>query len=100
MTDRDATRQLEGKSVSYRNELLFTDGINFNALPSWQKRGVGMYWVSEERAGENPVTRQAVVSIRRRLHTEYELPFGEEYARFTGQRVTDATAVRSESESR
>jgi tRNA(His) guanylyltransferase len=101
MSDRDATSRLEAKSVSYRNELLFTHGINFNDLPSWQKRGVGLYWVSEECAGENPMTREAVVSIRRRLHTEYELPFGDGYAQFAGLRVTEATATatRTESES-
>ena len=37
-----ATSLLEGKSVSYKNELLFSRGINFDKLPSWQKRGVGI----------------------------------------------------------
>ena len=28
-------------SVSQKNELLFQAGINFNDLPTWQKRGIG-----------------------------------------------------------
>ena len=35
-----ATQALEGMSVADKNELLFNNGINFNTLPNWQKRGV------------------------------------------------------------
>jgi tRNA(His) guanylyltransferase len=93
MSDRDATRQLEGKSSAQRNELLFEHGINFNDLPSWQKRGVGLYWVVEERETENPVTGKTAIAKRRRLHTEYELPIGEDYAAFVRLRVAEAVAV-------
>ncbi|MGI8554262.1 MAG: tRNA(His) guanylyltransferase Thg1 family protein, partial [Dehalococcoidia bacterium] len=31
-------------SVAGKNELLFQHGINFNDLPGWQKRGVGLSW--------------------------------------------------------
>jgi tRNA(His) 5'-end guanylyltransferase len=37
----EATAKLEGQSVSFKNELLFEHGINFNDLPRWQKRGIG-----------------------------------------------------------
>src|SRR5262249_39924599 len=52
----EADAALRGLSVSAKNELLFQNGINFNDLPSWQKRGSGLYWEEYERAGENPVT--------------------------------------------
>ena len=42
MDANQATAELEGKSVSYKNELLFSRGINFDKLPSWQKRGIGV----------------------------------------------------------
>src|SRR6478672_7233106 len=38
-----ATEALRGLSTSAKNELLFHGGINFNDLPSWQKRGSGLY---------------------------------------------------------
>ena len=75
-----ANAMLEGKSIAYKKELLFSRGINFNDLPSWQKRGIGIYWADIEKAGYNPVTKQAVTAIRRGLKVEYELPLGEPYA--------------------
>lgn len=75
-----ATNQLEGKSVGYKNELLFSRGINFNELPNWQKRGIGVYWVDVEKIGFNPVTQTEEKAIRRKLKIDLDLPLGEEYA--------------------
>lgn len=41
---REATNRLSGMSVADKNELLFQHGTNFNDVPNWQKRGVGLYW--------------------------------------------------------
>src|SRR5438128_10639903 len=41
---REATRTLEKQSFAFKNELLFQHGINFNDLPAWQRRGIGLYW--------------------------------------------------------
>lgn len=76
-----ATAQLEGKSIAYKNELLFSRGINFDTLPSWQKRGIGVYWADVEKQGYNPVTKQTVTTTRRELQINCELPLGEEYAK-------------------
>ena len=77
---KEATELLEGKSVAYKNELLFSRGINFDKLPSWQKRGMGIYWADVEKVGFNPVKNTEVITTRRQLVTNYELPLGEEYA--------------------
>lgn len=82
MSVKDATALLEGKSVSFKNELLFSHGINFDKLPSWQKRGVGVYWEDFEKLGYNPVTNKEVKAIRRGLSVNYELPLGENYAEY------------------
>ena len=79
---RAATGQLKGQTVAYKNELLFQHGINFNELPAWQKRGIGLYWKQVEREGYNPIKKEKVVTLRRELTTDYDLPFGEEYAKF------------------
>ena len=81
MSVKDATELLEGKTVAFKNELLFSRGINFDKLPSWQKRGVGVYWDDVEKVGYNPITNQEVKDIRRALNVNYELPLGEEYAK-------------------
>ena len=79
---KEATEMLEGKSVSFKNDLLFSRGINFNTLPSWQKRGVGLYWGDVEKTGFNPITKQEVKTTRRTLKVDYELPLGTEYAKY------------------
>lgn len=82
MSAIDATKMLEGKSVAYKNELLFSRGINFDTLPSWQKRGVGVYWDSVEKVGFNPVKNEEVKTLRRELKVDYQLPLGQEYAKY------------------
>jgi len=77
-----ATRALEGRSVAEKNELLFQNGINFNDLPSWQKRGVGLFWETYEKPAVNRLTGEAVVAQRRRLKVELELPMREQYNAF------------------
>lgn len=74
-----ATHQLSGMSIAAKNELLFSHGINYNELPSWQKRGIGMYYKPMEFDGINPNTNKNVTYIRNQLHIEYELPIREEY---------------------
>ena len=79
---KEATETLEGKSVAFKNELLLSRGINFDKLPSWQKRGIGIYWVDVEKTGYNPKTEQEVKAIRKALEVNYELPIGEEYGNY------------------
>jgi tRNA(His) guanylyltransferase len=60
LDDHEATTRLQGVSVAERNELLFRAGVNFNDVPAWQKRGIGVLWEDE-----------AVV--------QYELPMKSEF---------------------
>lgn len=76
----EATTSLQGKSVAEKNEMLFQHGINFNDLPLWQRRGTSLYWESYEREGYNPKQGQKVMTTRRRIKVDRELPMGEEYA--------------------
>lgn len=77
-----ATKRMLGLSVSQKNELLFQYGINFNNLPRWQRRGVGLYWEDYEKPSFNPIIREEVQATRRRVKIDYELPMKEEYGRF------------------
>ena len=76
---RAAARALLGRSVAEKNELLFQHGINFNDLPAWQKRGVGVYWEIDAKPGLDPRSGEATTAIRRRLTVNLELPRGEAY---------------------
>ena len=76
----EATAFLRGRSVADKNELLFQKGINFNDLPNWQKRGVGLYWESYSKESVEPRTGETVVATRRRIRREMDLPMRDEYS--------------------
>jgi len=69
-------------SVADKNEFLFQKGINFNDLPSWQKRGMGIYWESYEKDAVNPVTGENVKASRNRLKVDLDLPMKDKYSNF------------------
>ncbi|MDE7284807.1 MAG: hypothetical protein K2N85_14670 [Lachnospiraceae bacterium] len=77
-----ATMELEGKSVAYKNELLFQKGINYNELPSWQKRGIGVYFADVQKERFNQVKNEKVITQRRELFVDYEILLGEDYREF------------------
>ena len=76
-----ATQKLEGKSISFKNELLFSRGINYDKLPAWQKRGIGLWKETFVKEGYDPIRKAAVPAVRNRLTVCEELPLGEEYAK-------------------
>ncbi len=81
----EATQTLTRQSVAFKNELLFQNGINYNELPNWQKRGIGIYWETYEKKGFNPVTGKEEIAERRTLKVDDELPLREEYSDFIAE---------------
>lgn len=81
-SEEQATTLLDGVSVAEKNELLFQQGINFNDVPSWQKRGVGLYWEEYDKPSRNPITGADVVVRRRRIKKDFDLPMKDEYGKF------------------
>ncbi len=96
-TVKQATSALERLSVADKNELLFRSGINFNEVPMWQRRGIGLYWESYEKSGFNPLTKQPVAATRRRIKTDLDLPMKDSYGEFLRMLVREP---RAESNSR
>jgi tRNA(His) 5'-end guanylyltransferase len=88
LDDHAATKQLEGVSVAARNELLFTHGINFNELPTWHRRGIGLYARDQETTGVDPRDGSAVTLTRRVVVTDLELPMKDAYDAFVRAIVT------------
>ncbi len=78
----NATKRIQGISNADKNELLFNYGVNFNELPNWQKRGIGIYWKNVEKEGFNPKTKESVLTIRRQLFVDYDLPMKDDYNAF------------------
>jgi tRNA(His) 5'-end guanylyltransferase len=79
---REATSKIEGMSIAAKNELLFQYGINFNNVPAWQKRGIGIYWKDVKKEGFNPKNNEHVLVDRRTLHTDFMLPMRDDYNLF------------------
>lgn len=75
----EATKNLEGKSIADKNEFLFENGINYNDLPAWQKRGIGIRYDTVETSAVNPKTENIVSTVRRKLNIEMTLPMNIEY---------------------
>ena len=74
-----ATNRLRGLNSAAKNELLFQAGINFNELPGWQKRGIGLYPEAFTRAGHNPLTGETVFATRQRIRVDDNLPMKDEF---------------------
>ncbi|MFI5381397.1 MAG: hypothetical protein ACHRHE_19035 [Tepidisphaerales bacterium] len=91
-----ATRHLQGMGVAEKNELLFQNGINYNDLPAWQKRGIGVYWEQFGKQAMNRKTGEPVTAIRRRLKNDLELPVGREYDTMILQLLRAARRVSAE----
>lgn len=84
----EATAGVKGKSIAFKNELLFERGINYDKIPSWQKRGTGLWWDVCEKTGYNPIKKVEEKAIRHVLKTEYELPYGQEYSKLIKEFVS------------
>lgn len=69
-------------SVAEKNEFLFQKGINFNDLPGWQKRGIGVYWENYEKDGVNPISGESVKANRSRIKVDLDLPMKDRYSDF------------------
>jgi tRNA(His) 5'-end guanylyltransferase len=77
---QQASSTLLRTSQSDKHDLLFANGINFDALPAWQKRGFGVYWAALEKSGRNLKTGEPTITQRRVLQLDFELPMGDTYA--------------------
>lgn len=89
----EATNFLLRRSIAEKNELLFQNGINFNDLPNWQKRGIGLYWEAFEKVGINPLTNEEAAAWRQRIKVENNLPMNEEYKQFISDLINKSTPL-------
>ncbi|MDR0927150.1 MAG: guanylyltransferase [Ignavibacteria bacterium] len=82
MSVSKATAFMKNMLDTGKNEYLFQKGINYNELPSWQKRGIGLYWQTAEKYAYNQYEKKQVKSLRNILFVNYELPMKQEYSEF------------------
>lgn len=79
MSAGKATRELHEKGVDEKVVLLKSLGVEFDRMPLWQRRGVGLYWERYLKDGYNPVKQETVQTERRRVRLNDELQTGKDY---------------------
>ncbi|WP_321422474.1 tRNA(His) guanylyltransferase Thg1 family protein [uncultured Methanobacterium sp.] len=78
----EAMKILHKKKSSQLHDLLFEKGIKIAHMPTWQRRGIGIYKKGFEIEGLNPLTHEKVISQRKKIFVDWELPlFDEEFFR-------------------
>ncbi len=82
LSAKQATEKIDKMSVADKNELLFQYGVNYNTLPIWQKRGIGIWNKEVRKQSFNPVTDEPVVYLRNELFVQNELMIREGYRVF------------------
>jgi len=65
---------LKNKKSSDLHDILFERGINLAELPSWQRRGMGIYKKEVIIEGYNPVEKKKVRCKRKRIYVDSDLP--------------------------
>lgn len=78
----EATAFLRGRDKGEKHELLFQHGVNFNDLPNWQKRGMGLYWENYQKESRDPRTGEPAHATRRRIKRDLDLPMRDAYSDF------------------
>jgi tRNA(His) guanylyltransferase len=97
LSPNEAHERTLGLSQGAKNELLFEEGINFNDLPAWQKRGTGCHWTEIEKVGFNPKKNEPTLAKRRELIASSELPMRDEYSEFVRNLVSPRSGSPTDS---
>lgn len=85
-----ATKKLEGRDVPFKTELLASYGIDYNALPWWQRYGAVLHFERTEKTGTNRKTGESVKFYRRELVLNENLPSGEKFGEYILSLMNDA----------
>lgn len=94
MNYTEATCFLEKMSKSSKHDLLMGNGINYNDVTNWHKRGTGFYFKETTIKGFNPLKKQEEITTRKKLFEDKNLPFGEEYSDFIKKIILGSENVK------
>ncbi len=75
-TPREASRTLRNLKFTNLHELVLKlSGLNLCKTPEWQRKGVLIYWERYYKEGFNPVRKEPVKALRRKLMVNWSPPF-------------------------
>lgn len=75
---KKAMSMLKNQKSASLHEILFKKGINLAEVPSWQRRGIGIYKKDIFIEGYNPLEKEKVQSKRRKISVDCDLPLFDE----------------------
>ena len=82
LSGRKALTILEKLNMTEKNEFILKKGIDFESIPLWEKRGVGIYWEKYMEEVFNPKKNRSFGTLCKRLKIVYELPVENDYTVF------------------
>ena len=71
---KEAMYILKNKKSGKLHDILFERGINLAELPSWERRGIGIYKKEVIVEGYNPIEKKKVRSKRKKIFVDSDLP--------------------------
>ena len=87
-SSRRATKELRGLGAHDQEALLRECGrINLEAVPAWQRNGIGLRHETFEREGTDPRSGESVTVVRRRIRVEEVLPVGPAYTQWISRLI-------------
>lgn len=88
-----ATTRLHGLGRPQLHDLLHEElGLNWNDLPAWQKRGIGLRRVERTFTAFNRGLKREEIVTRSRIEIDWEIPYGDEYRQMIRNLVTPKEA--------
>jgi len=81
MTAAQTTARLRRTSWEDKERMLTEFGVQYKALPGWQREGMALRWERVEKQGYDPIRQVQVSAVRRRLQ---EIPVAQALAELPG----------------
>lgn len=72
-TSKETAQILYKLNKSDIHDLLFEEGINIAHVPTWQKRGVAIYKIKEEKKGFNPKLKENNIYFKNKIYVDMEV---------------------------
>jgi len=82
-----ASRTLAKQDMRFKRALLLDYGVDFDALPGWQRNGTAATWATVDHQGFNPITKVTTNVLRRRPHVDDDLPYGSAFRAYVADVV-------------
>lgn len=74
MEKEEAMSVLNGMNGKEIHEMLFSRGLNINEVPTWQRRGLGLYKEEKAKKGYNPLKDEETETKRSSIIVDWDLP--------------------------